>query len=48
MENREVRKEFDAEFVKIVNMMTENEKVILREKIESLLQNPLYVDGQSH
>lgn len=48
MEKREVNKELDAEFVKIVNMMTETEKVILREKIECLLQNPLYVDGQSH
>lgn len=48
MENQEVNKEIDAEFVKMVNMMTENEKVILREKIECLLRNPLYVDGQSH
>jgi hypothetical protein len=48
VENQEVNKEIDAEFVRIVNMMTENEKVILREKIECLSQNPLYVDGQSH
>ena len=48
MEDLKLSKEIDAEFMKIVNMMTENEKVILREKIECLLQNPLYVDGQSH
>lgn len=48
MNSQELKKKHDTEFAELVKVMTEEQKVILREKIESLLQNPLYVDGQSH
>lgn len=48
MNSLELKKEHDTEFAEMVKKMTEEQKIILREKIESLLQNPLYADGQSH
>lgn len=48
MDGQDAHKDFDTEFAEIVEKLTDDKKVILRDKIQDLLQNPLYVGDRTH